>query len=66
MAPGDKSPRDKTSRGLNAGVDPSSTPSKRPWQQPRVLTGHLFESNSLSCGKSTPGLDQCNQNPVNS
>ena len=39
---------------------------KRPWQAPRVRTGHLFESNSLACGKNTPALDQCIQNPVSS
>jgi len=31
-----------------------------------VRTGHLFESNSLACGKNTPALDQCIQNPVSS
>lgn len=39
---------------------------KRPWQLPRVRTGHLFESNSLSCGKSSPLIDMCNQNPLTS
>jgi len=39
---------------------------KRAWQAPRVRTGHLFESNSLACGKNTPALDQCIQNPVSS
>jgi len=41
-------------------------PAKRAWQPPRVRTGHLFESNSLACGKNTPSLDQCIQNPVSS
>ena len=36
---------------------------KRPWQPPRVRTGHLFESNSLACGKSTPQLEQCSAEP---
>lgn len=47
---------------------PDSRPrtAKRPWQPPRVRTGHLFESNSLACGKNTPQLDQCIQNPVTS
>ena len=39
---------------------------KRAWQAPRVRTGHLFESNSLACGKNTPSMDQCIQNPVSS
>lgn len=39
---------------------------KRAWQAPRVRTGHLFESNSLACGKNTPAMDQCIQNPVSS
>lgn len=39
---------------------------KRPWQAPRIRTGHLFESNSLACGKSTPQIEQCIQNPVSS
>jgi len=42
------------------------TAGKRAWQAPRVRTGHLFESNSLACGKNTPALDQCIQNPVSS
>ena len=41
-------------------------PDKKPWLKPRVRTGHLFESNSLACGKSTPQLEQCNQNPATS
>jgi hypothetical protein len=39
---------------------------KKPWRSPHVRTGHLFESNSLACGKNTPQLDQCLQNPLNS
>jgi hypothetical protein len=39
---------------------------KRAWQSPRIKSGQLFESNSLSCGKNTPGIDQCNQNPTQS
>ena len=39
---------------------------KRRWRSPEIKTGHLFESNSLSCGKNTPGIDQCNNNPTQS
>ena len=39
---------------------------KQKWQQPRIRTGHLFESNSLACGKNVPQLDQCVQNPTTS
>lgn len=59
MAPGDKPPRDPDVRKKTPVV-------KRPWAPPQVRTGHLFESNSLACGKSTPQLDQCLQNPVTS
>jgi hypothetical protein len=37
---------------------------KRTWQPPRIRSGRLFESNSLACGKNTPAMDQCIQNPV--
>jgi hypothetical protein len=43
-----------------------ATAGKRAWQPPRIRTGHLFESNSLACGKNTPLLEQCIQNPVSS
>jgi len=46
--------------------EPTRPAGKRPWQTPRVRTGHLFESNSLACGKNTPAMDQCIQNPVSS
>lgn len=49
-----------------AEQQPPPAPGKRAWQAPRVRTGHLFESNSLACGKNTPALDQCIQNPVSS
>jgi hypothetical protein len=39
---------------------------KKPWEPPRVKTGHLFESNSLACGKNTPQTDECLQNPTQS
>jgi hypothetical protein len=39
---------------------------KKKWERPSIKTGHLFESNSLACGKSGPELDQCVQNPVSS
>lgn len=57
MAPGEKPPR-------QPAVAPRAAVVKRPWQPPRVRTGHLFESNSLACGKSTPNTEQCIQNPV--
>lgn len=44
----------------------SSDRGRKVWLKPRIHTGHLFESNSLACGKNTPELDQCNQNPTNS
>jgi hypothetical protein len=37
---------------------------KRAWIAPAIRTGHLFESNSLACGKNTPMIDQCNANPA--
>ena len=58
MSPGPKPPR-KTARTQAPVV-------KRPWQPPRVRTGHLFESNSLACGKNVEYLDQCVQNPATS
>jgi len=36
---------------------------KRPWRRPQVKTGQLFESNSLSCGKSDMMMEPCQQNP---
>jgi hypothetical protein len=39
---------------------------KKKWERPRIKTGHLFESNSLACGKNAPMLEQCLQNPVTS
>lgn len=39
---------------------------KKPWERPKVKTGHLFESNSLACGKSSPGHEECLQNPTQS
>jgi hypothetical protein len=58
------SPPPKPPRKSSPGTEPA--PAKRPWQPPRIRTGHLFESNSLACGKSAPGLDQCEQNPTTS
>ena len=37
---------------------------KKKWERPRIKTGHLFESNSLACGKNAPQIEQCLQNPV--
>ena len=39
---------------------------KKPWEPPRVKTGHLFESNSLACGKNGPGNEECLNNPTQS
>jgi hypothetical protein len=49
-----------------AGDLGSSAGRRKVWLKPHIRTGHLFESNSLACGKSTPELDQCIQNPTNS
>jgi hypothetical protein len=49
-----------------ATADTPLRPRKKSWQAPQVRTGHLFESNSLACGKNTPQLEQCTQNPLNS
>jgi hypothetical protein len=43
---------------------PTKPAAKRPWRRPQVKTGQLFESNSLSCGKTmaeSGGVDQCAQ-----
>jgi len=62
VPPAEKKPAPGTST-----TDAASRPSgKRSWQTPRVRTGRLFESNSLACGKNTPTLEQCIQNPVSS
>ncbi len=45
-----------------AGAGPQGR--KRAWITPAIRTGHLFESNSLACGKNTPMIDQCNANPA--
>ena len=37
---------------------------KRQWQRPRIKSGHLFESNSLACGKNNPEMEQCFGNPL--
>lgn len=64
MSPSPKSP---SPPGAEAPEKPAARPAaKRVWQAPRVRTGHLFESNSLACGKNSPALDQCIQNPVSS
>jgi hypothetical protein len=54
----------KPPRKTTAGVARPGPPTKRPWLPPRIRTGHLFESNSLACGKNAPYIDQCVQNPV--
>jgi hypothetical protein len=40
-----------------------AAPAKRVWEPPRIKTGQLFESNSLSCGKSNMMMEPCQQNP---
>ena len=47
-------------------VDEPSHAVKATWQVPRIRTGHLFESNSLACGKSSQFVEQCLQNPTTS
>jgi len=55
---------------LNVGGKTDDPPprkdDKRPWEAPRIKTGQLFESNSLSCGKSNFGLEACMQMPQTS
>jgi hypothetical protein len=38
---------------------------KKVWETPRVKSGRLFESNSLACGKNSPGGngDMCDRDP---
>ncbi|HEX2659923.1 MAG TPA: hypothetical protein VHU40_16680 [Polyangia bacterium] len=60
MSPADKPPRPRPTATENRPA------AKRPWQTPRVRTGQLFESNSLACGKNTPLIPQCVQNPMSS
>ena len=43
---------------------PAPPVKKRKWERPQIKTGHLFESNSLACGKNGPQIEQCIQNPV--
>jgi hypothetical protein len=43
---------------------PTTPGKKRKWERPRIKSGHLFESNSLACGKNAPQIEQCIQNPV--
>lgn len=38
-------------------------PAKKTWRRPNIKSGKLFESNSLACGKSGPGLESCEQFP---
>jgi hypothetical protein len=46
---------------------PGRPAAKKKWERPRMKTGHLFESNSLACGKNGPaGGDSCYQNPTQS
>jgi hypothetical protein len=45
---------------------PQKPHEKRTWEKPRIKTGQLFESNSLSCGKSNMMMEPCQQNPQTS
>lgn len=70
-APTGEEPSPGRAGGDSPAAAPAPAPSpapavKKPWRSPHVRTGHLFESNSLACGKNTPQLDQCLQNPLNS
>jgi hypothetical protein len=42
---------------------PPKKTEKRAWEPPRIKSGQLFESNSLSCGKSNMMMEPCQQNP---
>ncbi len=57
---------DRKRKDPGSQQDGEARRAKRPWVTPTIKTGQLFESNSLSCGKNTPGIDQCNQNPTQS
>ena len=45
---------------------PPVAPRKKKWERPQIKSGHLFESNSLACGKNAPQIEQCIQNPITS
>jgi len=64
MSPADKPPRPPADSDARKRPGSGGGQAKRPWTAPRIRTGHLFESNSLACGKNTPLLEQCTQNPV--
>jgi len=40
----------------------AATRRRKPWQRPRVKSGRLFESNSLSCNK-LPADQMCQESP---
>jgi hypothetical protein len=63
---GDGPVDDQTAAPGSTAPGGAATRRKREWQPPAIRTGHLFESNSLACGKNTPQLDQCLQNPLSS
>ena len=62
--------KDRTPQRATAPPDVSGREgparAKRPWTRPKIDSGNLFESNSLSCGKATAELEQCQQNPLTS
>jgi len=66
LATGDGPVDDQTAAPRSTAPDGPAARRKREWQPPAIRTGHLFESNSLACGKNTPQLDQCLQNPLSS
>jgi hypothetical protein len=60
----DKPPRPPADSDARKRPGAAGAEAKRRWTAPRIRTGHLFESNSLACGKSTPAREECIQNPV--
>ncbi len=40
-------------------LEPAGVLDKKRWERPTIETGELFESNSLSCGKLSGGLEMC-------
>lgn len=58
-------PDDTPKSDPNAPSDPAA-PGRKKWEKPTIQTGQLFEANSLSCGKNSPEVEQCMQNPTRS
>lgn len=50
---------DQDEKGKPERKQPARAGAKKKWESPRVKSGSLFESNSLSCGKNgTPPSDE--------